>query len=428
MERQIKLGFESTKFKKVITAIRTKNAQPRLIGGCIRDAILKHLNIIKEYPQDIDIATSLTPDKVMQKLEKAGIKAIPTGIEHGTVTAVYEGEAFEITTLRKDVSCNGRHAKVEFTDSFEEDSRRRDFTINALSYCPVKEVMYDYQNGLRDIFSKEVIFIGDPKERIEEDYLRILRYYRFCRMFHKLYDGRVSYRYICRLMRDGLKQISKERIHDELVKLFKSDESSVAMFFDMLDDGIIDAIGMNLPMDYEGQRYAKDYAKYHKVSLPAIIAGLFCRNEGKDVEKMLKSLCFSKAEIKKVLYLLEYAYQIRVIGATANKLAPRAWYEDIVDIHDIGSLGMDYRYKITWSPSERKELQINGMDLAVLGIPERDRGLYLRYFTDQWLRSYDRFIHSKNHFITQVIPKESLGVRKVRNIVIGKKTWLSVIG
>ena len=132
-----------------------------------------------EKKTDIDIATQMLPSQVIAVLNKADIRNIPTGILHGTITAFIESESFEITTLRKDVECYGRNAKVEFTDSFSEDSNRRDFTINALSYDFFNKIIYDYHSGYEDLKRAEVLFIGDPEERIQEDFLRILRYFRF---------------------------------------------------------------------------------------------------------------------------------------------------------------------------------------------------------------------------------------------------------
>ena len=128
---------------------------------------------------DIDLATRLRPDEVVERLEAAGIKAVPTGIAHGTVTAVSDGQPVEVTTLRRDVSTDGRRATVAFTDDWKEDAARRDFTINALSADPGTGEIFDYFGGLDDLEARRVRFIGDPLQRIAEDHLRILRFFRF---------------------------------------------------------------------------------------------------------------------------------------------------------------------------------------------------------------------------------------------------------
>ena len=158
--------------KKIFSLIKKAGGESRLVGGCVRDILLGKSH------SDVDIATTVIPDVAMSVLKKAEIKVIPTGLKHGTVTAVLNEKHYEITTLRKDVETDGRHAVVEFTDSWKEDSRRRDFTINAMSMDLEGEV-YDYFDGQKDLQSKLVKFVGNPEKRIEEDYLRILRYFRF---------------------------------------------------------------------------------------------------------------------------------------------------------------------------------------------------------------------------------------------------------
>jgi poly(A) polymerase len=144
----------------------------RIVGGAVRD-LLAHRPV-----SDVDIATPLTPEQVTAALKRAGLRAIPTGIAHGTVTALSEGRTIEITTLRQDVETDGRHAVVAFTDDFRVDAARRDFTINALSLAP-DGTLYDYFGGVDDLAAGRVRFVGSPAERIAEDYLRVLRFFRF---------------------------------------------------------------------------------------------------------------------------------------------------------------------------------------------------------------------------------------------------------
>ena len=188
-----------------------KESEVRFVGGCVRKAICG------EIIDDIDLATSLEPDEVKKRLNKEYIKVIDTGISHGTVTAILNKKKFEITTLRKDVSTDGRHAKVEFTSNWEQDALRRDFTINAI-YADIEGRIFDPLDGITDLQSGKIKFIGLPEKKIQEDYLRILRYFRFFIQYSKTdYDQN-----IIRLIKqyiNGLNKISNERIFDELKKI-----------------------------------------------------------------------------------------------------------------------------------------------------------------------------------------------------------------
>ena len=188
-----------------------KESKVRFVGGCVRKAICG------ENIDDIDLATSLEPDEVKKRLNKEYIKVIDTGISHGTVTAIVNKKKFEITTLRKDVSTDGRHANVEFTLNWEQDASRRDFTINAI-YVDKDGRIFDPLNGISDLQSGKIKFIGFPEERIQEDYLRILRYFRFFTQYSKIdYDQNII-RSIKQYI-NGLNKISNERIFDELKKI-----------------------------------------------------------------------------------------------------------------------------------------------------------------------------------------------------------------
>lgn len=210
--------------KKLVAAFENAQMPLRFVGGCVRDALLSR------PLGDIDVATPALPESVMKLLENAGIKAIPTGILHGTVTALIDEKKFEITTLRKDIATDGRHAEVAFVDDWKEDAARRDFTMNALYVSPERE-LFDYFGGETDLRAGIVKFIGDPKVRINEDYLRILRYFRFlaqigCPKFDATIHGPIyptnmhvpSYE-ACAALAEGIDSLSGERIHQEMFKL-----------------------------------------------------------------------------------------------------------------------------------------------------------------------------------------------------------------
>lgn len=184
----------------------------RAVGGAVRDTLLG-LAV-----SDVDLATKLRPDDVVARLEAAGIKAVPTGIAHGTVTAVADGRPYEVTTLRRDVATDGRRATVVFADDWAEDAARRDFTINALYADPVGGAVYDPVGGLTDLEARRVLFIGDAATRIDEDHLRILRWFRFLARFG---DGAVDEATFAVVAGRAakLRGLSRERIADELLRI-----------------------------------------------------------------------------------------------------------------------------------------------------------------------------------------------------------------
>lgn len=202
---------------KIFGAINNYNetSEIRYVGGCVR----KILN--DEKTDDIDLATNLTPDQVKQCLEKNQIKFFETGIEHGTITAVIDDQNFEITTLRKDVKTDGRHAVVEYTTNWKEDSLRRDFSINSI-YSDLDGNLYDPNSGHKDLNVGIIKFIGDPETRIKEDYLRIIRYLRFYTEYSKI-DHEINIIKIIKKNIEGLGKISKERQFNELKKILKLD-------------------------------------------------------------------------------------------------------------------------------------------------------------------------------------------------------------
>lgn len=196
---------------KIIKALTSKGADVRFVGGCVRDALLK------KPITDIDIATPLLPEAAMALLHQQGLKVVPIGLKHGTIAVYVHGKSFEITTLRRDIECNGRHAIVAFTDDWQQDAARRDFTINALS-CSPEGIIHDYFGGLDDLHRGVVRFVGDPYARIEEDFLRILRFFRFSAYYAKGELEPVSLA-ACRHHAASLVRLSGERIQAEMLKI-----------------------------------------------------------------------------------------------------------------------------------------------------------------------------------------------------------------
>ena len=200
--------------KQIFICFQNQNYKLKLVGGCVRKLISE------EKIDDMDIAINIEPEKIKKVLVEQKMKFFETGITHGTITVLINDFKFEITSLRKDLSTDGRHAKVEFTSNWEQDAQRRDFTINAI-YSDISGEVYDPLNGIEDLKNGIIKFIGDPNQRIQEDYLRILRYLRFYTQYNKnKFHDEITIKAIKRNL-DGLAKISKERILEELFKMMK---------------------------------------------------------------------------------------------------------------------------------------------------------------------------------------------------------------
>ncbi len=206
----------------------------RFVGGCVRNTLLNR------PVDDIDIATSLLPDETIKAIEAAGLRAIPTGIEHGTVTAISNSRPFEITTLRHDVETDGRHAVVAFTDDWAQDAARRDFRLNAL-YADAAGAIFDPTGeGVADAKTGRIVFVGDPATRIEEDYLRILRFFRFFAWYGRG-EADAAALAACGAAKDMLARCSAERIAKELLKLLAADDPRPAVRL-MAASGVLSVI------------------------------------------------------------------------------------------------------------------------------------------------------------------------------------------
>ena len=194
----------------------------RFVGGCVRNSLLG------QPVADIDIATTLTPDQVTEALETAGLRALPTGVDHGTVTAISGGQPYEITTLRRDVSTDGRRAVVAFTQNWEEDAVRRDFRLNAL-YCDDQGRIYDPTGeGVADARAGRIVFVGDAMTRIREDYLRILRFFRFHAWYGKGEPDSAALA-ACKALKGMLSGRAAERTQKELLKLLEAPDPRASL-------------------------------------------------------------------------------------------------------------------------------------------------------------------------------------------------------
>ena len=205
--------LNSNSVRAVWNVLVAEGAKVFFVGGCVRDTI--HGRTVN----DIDIATDALPSEVIKLAKKAGLRLLETGLSHGSITLMNEGDCFEVTTFRSDLITDGRHSKVEFSNNIEDDAKRRDFTMNAI-YMTIDGKIIDPILGWEDLMNGHVRFIGDPEERIREDYLRILRYFRFFTIYEsdKNHINLVALA-ACSRLKSGLKKLSKERIWQELQKI-----------------------------------------------------------------------------------------------------------------------------------------------------------------------------------------------------------------
>ncbi len=204
--------YKDTNTKKVLSLLNKSNInETKFVGGCVRNYLTNN------KINDIDLATTLTPSEVIERLKNSNIEIKKTGFEHGTLTLIFKDKKFEITTLREDVSTDGRHAKVQFTKDWAKDSNRRDFTINAI-YLDKNGKVYDPHLGLNDLKNNKVKFIGSPDKRIKEDFLRILRFLRFSVKYRSFEINQETEKAI-KLNLDGIVSLTKERVYSELEKI-----------------------------------------------------------------------------------------------------------------------------------------------------------------------------------------------------------------
>ena len=279
---------------EVKTLFKVFNSEILLVGGCVRDFLLqKNVN-------DFDFCTKFLPDEIIKILTKNKIKAIPTGIKFGTITAVVNGKNFEITTLRKDHETDGRYCNPEFVDDYSLDAARRDFTINAL-YLDSAGLVYDYFDGISDLKNSEVKFIGDAKKRIEEDFLRILRFFRFSCRYAKGLDNEGLK--ACVDLKENLKNLSRERIRSEILKIIDDgNKTKVIAILQILEsEKIIDEIFAE-KLDIEALKHL--FEMEVSASLNLKLAVLFLKKD-LDLKKFAQEICATNKEKKYFSFLVE---------------------------------------------------------------------------------------------------------------------------
>ncbi|MHA6722730.1 CCA tRNA nucleotidyltransferase [Sphingomonas sp. RS2018] len=340
----------------------------RFVGGAVRDTLLG-LPVA-----DIDIATIHAPADVVDRLDAARIRSVPTGIAHGTVTALTEGGPVEVTTLRRDVSTDGRHAVVAFTDDWREDAARRDFTMNALFADPVSGEIIDYFDGLADLDARRVRFIGDPLGRIAEDHLRILRFFRFLARFGDTPDAEGLA--ACTTRANDLMALSRERIRDELLKLLVA-PGAVSVLALMLDHAILRPV---LPEITSVDALARLVAREQDAGIaPDPFRRLVALLPAADVDGVGARLKLSNAERKRLALAATPAGD-----ASHEALAYRSGTEGAVDRLLLSDRPTEEAARAAAWP--RPAFPIGGGMLVARGIRKGpDVARTLRVIEDQWI-------------------------------------------
>lgn len=378
----------------VFSALEVGGYRARAVGGVVRNALLG-LPVT-----DIDVATDAPPDETMRLARAAGLKAIPNGLAHGTVTLIVGGLPFEVTTLRRDVETDGRHAKVVFTDDWHADASRRDFTINAL-YCERDGRVFDPLGGLADLAPLRVRFIGDPHRRIEEDYLRVLRFFRFSAIYCA--DGALDPAGLaaCRALSAGLSRISGERIKVELDKLLAASHA-IAVTRAMIDAGVFAALFHIEPRMEPLESLVGIEAQLNRPADPVLRLCALAVRVRRDGELLHKRLKLSAQDRDRLVHLPERLQAIEVqmgghISQTAIKaLAYRIGVQNVLDCLLIAAarqgpstsgqawidLAMDLEH---WTPPI---FPVSGADALALGVASGPRiGTLLAAVEHDWIAS-----------------------------------------
>ena len=360
----------------------------RYVGGCVRNTL------VGSEVDDIDIATVLTPEQTTKAVEAAGLKAVPTGIEHGTVTAISGSRPYEITTLRRDVSTDGRRAVVAFTDDWAEDARRRDFTLNAL-YASRDGTIFDPTgHGVADAKTGRIVFVGEPEQRLHEDYLRILRFFRFYAWYGRGGPDAAAVA-ACAKLKDHVTTLAAERISKELLKLFAADDPREAVEL-MLKTGVL---AMILPEPVQMERFAAlveiESSQLFETE-PVLRLAALLPNDQLTGAKVAEALRLSNAERDRIVAALAPAPELK--SWMSPKEIRRAVYRE-------GKAVFRDRAKLAWAAAGRTatamqwrgmialcegwsvpDFPLSGADVMAAGVPKGPMvGQVLREVEDWWI-------------------------------------------
>jgi poly(A) polymerase len=350
----LKLGeaawLKQDEVASLLALLNRDGEEARVVGGAVRNALL-HLTV-----GEIDVATTAVPEEVARRAASAGWKAVPTGIAHGTITVVIDGKPFEVTTLRQDVETYGRKAKVMFGRDWKADAERRDFTINALS-AAADGTVHDYVGGVADIAARRVRFIGEPQKRIAEDYLRILRFFRFHGWYGEGAPDAAGL-HACIVARSGLDILSRERVRTELLKLVLAPHAAPTLVV-MAETGLLGAVLGGVPLLASFENTAKLEAAVGAEADAVRRLGALGVIVKEDGERLALRLRLSNAEAER-LAALDFWW--RVSPASGNQAAHALLYQ-------LGPQPFLDRILLAWSRSDAGAADKAWRELASL--PQR---------------------------------------------------------
>tara|TARA_B100000965_G_scaffold329772_1_gene293326 strand:- start:201 stop:1472 length:1272 start_codon:yes stop_codon:yes gene_type:complete len=359
----------------------------RYVGGCVRK-ILKN-----EKVNDIDLATNLNPEQIMQVCKKKNIKFYETGLEHGTITAIINDYKFEITSLRKDLKTDGRHADVIFTNDWKEDASRRDFSINSI-YSDLEGNIFDPFNGKKDLEDGKISFIGDAEKRIKEDYLRILRYIRFFLNYSKHEHDRDITKIIKKNL-EGVSKISSERLLDEFKKLFNSDR-----FLKLNEDEFCCEIIILIFPQFKNIHLLKNLHKYAKDNIKNIdfifLISLLIADGTDNADYFIYKFNISKKDQKRILFLNEYLKNKNNEKFNTKNLWKILYFNgkdsllDLINFHIFKSKKVDKKLENFLNFFKDKKVPTLPLKAATLmtkyNIPEgKELGLKLKQIENKWV-------------------------------------------
>ena len=394
--------LRSNSVQQIFSILEEIGAETRVVGGAVRNSILK-LDV-----NDIDFATTAEPDEIIAIFTAKGIRTIPTGIAHGTVTVVIDSKNYEITTLRKDIQTDGRHAVVKFGKDWSKDAQRRDFTMNAL-YLDRNGKLFDYVNGYQDCLAKKVRFIGSADQRIKEDYLRILRYFRFMATFGTGDFDKTTISAILR-NRQGLNQLSPERISMELKRIFPAPNAN-KIFETLVETGIFQILTGGVARLLHFQRLFELAIKFNLRINPAIMVYALAVFVIEDINRLVEKIFFLFSEKKRLLRIHEFV-NIHSLEKTDQSLTKLLYkYGRQITIEGVlikfarGELPIkEFELELILQNLNKLEIpifEITGDDLISMGFkPGIQMGELLRKCELEWINS--GFKLSKNELLQQI--------------------------
>jgi poly(A) polymerase len=342
--------LERDETRAVFDALEGDGVETRAVGGAVRNTLLG-LPVT-----EIDLATTAVPEEVMARAAKAGLKAVPTGIDHGTVTLVAGGAPFEVTTLRRDVETFGRHARIAYTTNWEEDAKRRDFTLNAL-YADRDGRLFDPLGGLSDLVAGRVRFIGDAEERIKEDYLRILRFFRFNAYYGKGPLDQQGLAAVVRL-RDGMAKLSAERVGAELRRILIAPQAARALEA-LYDYGLLTGLLGGVPRLADFMRLVAIEAALGRAPEPALRLAVLAMFVEEDAARLTQRFRLSNTEQAVLALAAKVGAGVRRPGEAEAKVA----------LYRLGPIAYAASILIAWT---RSAAPVDDADwCALLGLPAR---------------------------------------------------------